>query len=118
MARNKKQETTVEQNDDLEIVETSKKNIVTYVGAGESSPPVINFMGMQKFMRGRATEVTDQFVLSKIKGNPSFVLGEVDFEKLEQMDMEAAEEVAHKRKIDARVNAAYSKNHVGQDGEE
>ena len=104
---------------DEEVIETteekpSKKGkgaIYTYVGGGEDSPRVINFMGRQKFVRGEATEVTDQELLKKIVGNPTFVEGEVALEELHEYDEEAKKEAEAQRKKDARTNAAYMKKH-------
>lgn len=86
--------------------------IYTYVGGGEDSPRVIEFMqGKQRFVRGKATEVTDPEVLAKLKNHPCFVEGEVDMEELHEYDEKATAEANAQRKRDARTNAAYVKKH-------
>lgn len=94
---------------------TGEGTVVTYVGAGEDSPRVINFMGKQKFVRGQAVEITDQELLAKIIGNPSFVEGEVDQESLHEMDEEAANEANDQRKSDKKLNALFTKKHKTPD---
>jgi hypothetical protein len=65
------------------------QNQYTYIGAGATPPQLINFMGMQVFMRGELTTVTNPVVLGKIKGNPCFVQGEYPKEKLMENDKQA-----------------------------
>ncbi len=84
----------------------SEGPIYTYIGKGEDSPRVINFMGKQKFIRGQATEVTDPEVLRKVKDNPTFVEGEADQETLHEIDEQARLEAEEQRLKDARTNAA------------
>ena len=98
---------------DEEVVKTKGKPayVYTYVGGGESSPHIINFMGRQKFVRGKATEVTDPEVLAKINGCPTFVEGEVDQEELFEYDEKAKQEADEQRKRDEAANAAYAKKH-------
>ena len=91
---------------------TKKKalaNVFTYVGSGEASPPLINFMGLQKFVRGKAVEVTNPTVLQKIRNNPCFTEGEVDMEELHEYDQEEAEKAAEQRKKDKELNDAAHK---------
>jgi hypothetical protein len=64
-------------------------NQYTYIGSGATPPQLINFMGMQVFMRGELTTVTNPTVLNKIQGNPCFVQGEYPKEKLLENDKEA-----------------------------
>lgn len=104
---------------DVEINETpkeatktkSKGRVYTYVGGGEASPNVINFMGRQQFTRGKAAEVTDPQVLAKVAGNPTFVEGEVELEELHDYDAKAAEEANEQRAKDKQTNRHYQKNH-------
>ena len=67
--------------------------VYTYIGSGEDSPQLIDFMGLQRFVRGQATEVTNKTVLSKIVGNACFVSGEVNTDILFDID-EAARKIA------------------------
>ena len=97
-----------------EAEETEEKPdgpVYTYVGGGEDSPRVINFMGRQKFVRGKATVITDDTVLAKVKNNPTFVQGEVDQEELHDYDEKARKEANDQRQEDQRVNDAYMKRH-------
>lgn len=87
----------------------------TYIGAGEDSPYVINFMGLQKFTRGVLTEVTDPEVFTKLsKGVPTFVEGPVDPEVIHQIDTEAKEKAAARRAEDLIINTRYNKKHRGE----
>lgn len=81
----------------------------TYIGAGENSPYVINFMGKQRFTRGQLTEVTDPELLAKLPGIATFVEGPADAETLHKIDTEAKEAADLKRAEDLVVNAKYSK---------
>lgn len=86
--------------------------VFTYVGGGEDSPNVIEFMGgKQRFVRGKATEVTDPEVLRKVLGNPTFIEGEVDEEDLHEYDQTAKQEADTQRLKDKALNAAYIKKH-------
>ena len=80
-----------------------EKEIWTYVGFGATPPPVIKFMGIQTFMRGTPTEVTDPRILAKIKGNKSFIKGEVNPDQLIAQDEAAAELVAEKQRRNAII---------------
>lgn len=104
-------EETPESEVDVEAPKSKSKGVViyTYVGGGESSPNVIQFMGIQKFVRGKATEVTDPVVLAKLKGHPTFVEGEVEMEDLHEYDETAKTEADAQRKKDIETNARYHK---------
>lgn len=107
------EEVDVELGDEDVDAQLELDNVFTYIGGGEDSPQVINFMGRQKFVRGRSVTVTDPIVLSKIKNNPTFVAGSVDSDELFEMD-EAAQQRALKireedKKIDANFKKKYNK---------
>lgn len=108
--KNVKQE---EPKDDTQTKTIKKENtegkVYTYVGGGEDSPRVINFMGRQKFVRGQATEVTDPLVLDKLKNHPTFAEGEVDQEDLHEYDEKAKEEADAQREQDKITQAAAKK---------
>jgi hypothetical protein len=87
------------------------ENVFTYVGKGEDSPRRIKFMGRQTFIRGEATEVTDEIVLAKVKINPCFVEGVVDIEDIADADEDAAAKANAQRAEDKRIDAAYKKRH-------
>lgn len=89
----------------------TKGRVFTYVGGGEDSPRVINFMGMQKFVRGQATEVVDPVVLAKIAKNPTFIEGEVEQEELHTYDEEARKEADEQRRKDKETNLAWKKKY-------
>lgn len=98
-------------------VKVEKGVTITYVGAGEDSPRVINFMGIHKFVRGKAQQISDEFLLSKIRGNPTFVEGTVDEELLHEIDEEASADAKAQKASDAKVNTAYNKKYK-QGGED
>lgn len=75
---------------------TLHQNIWTYIGKGDEPPHMINFMGMQKFIRGAATEVSNPLVIAKLKTNPCFVEGEYDSDLMFEND------VLEKKKADAQ----------------
>lgn len=91
--------------------ETKDSKKFTYIGAGEDSPRVINFMGKQTFIRGELTTVSDPDVLRKLDGNPTFVEGKADQETLHRIDEEAKHEADLQRLEDAKINKAYSRKH-------
>ena len=64
----------------------------TYIGYGPTPPHMINFMGMQTFIRGQAVRVTDPRVLKKLEGHRCFVKGKADADEMYQQD-----ELAQKR---------------------
>lgn len=78
----------------------------TYVGAGAEPPEVINFMGMQRFVRGEETEVTIPQVLAKIKNNQCFVKGKADPVKMFEDKQAAQAEVERKRQRDNQLQNA------------
>lgn len=101
-----------------EKVETATKSTgkpsaptYTYVGGGADSPRIINFMGMQTFVRGKETEVTNPAVLRKLPGHPCFVEGAIESEELHEYDEKAAAAEKAQKEEDARINAAYLKKH-------
>jgi hypothetical protein len=81
----------------------------TYVGGGEDSPRVVNFMGLQEFVRGEATEVTDSMVLAKIKNHPCFIQGEADQKALHTYDMDEKKKADEQRKKDFRTQNSAAK---------
>lgn len=82
----------------------SAGKVITYIGSGDTPPYMINFMGRQKFMRGKAVEVTDPVVLAKIKDNASFIEGELEDESvLFENDEEAAAHAKAMRDRDAEM---------------
>jgi hypothetical protein len=99
----------------IKPVKSKPKNpVFTYVGGGEDSPRVIVFMGIQKFVRGVATEVTNPQVMQKIVNNPSFVEGEVGEEDIHSYDEDARKEAQEQREKDKIKNAAFMKKYGGE----
>ena len=88
-------------------------NIYTYVGKGESSPQRIKFMGLQEFVRGRPTKVTNPIVLAKIQGNPTFVAGNASQELLQDIEDEGMALAEKNRKVDAQMDANFKRKHGG-----
>jgi len=86
------------------VVELVSDNVYTYVGAGASSPQLINFMGKQKFMRGEATEVNDLEIRRKIETCPTFVKGSVDKDFLFKIDEGEQKKEAEQLAIDKITN--------------
>lgn len=110
MSRAKKSATVTEEP----TVETTDENVryFTYIGAGEGSPYVINFMGKQRFTRGQATPVSDPELLAKLDGGiATFVEGEIEMETIHEIDSEAKNEADKKRALDLEINAKFSKKH-------
>ena len=106
--KNKAEEAST--TEEVEVRKPTKGAYVyTYVGGGEGSPHMINFMGMQRFTRGVATEVTNPKVLAKIAINPCFVEGEVDMDELHKYDEEAKVIADSQRAKDIAVNNAFKK---------
>lgn len=89
--------------------------IFTYVGAGDTPPHRIEFMGLQRFVRGQPTEVINPVVLRGIIGNPSFVEGEVDQDTLFNADEVESKKAEEQRKADKRLNDAFTKKHKSED---
>lgn len=85
------------------VVKLASSNIWTYIGSGDTPPHLINFMGMQKFIRGQPVEVTNQTVIDKLKNNPCFVKGKVDQELLFKRDEEARERAEKQRFEDLKL---------------
>lgn len=92
-------------------VAVSKAPTFTYVGAGESSPEVINFMGLQLFVLGEETEVTNPRVLSKIQNHPCFVKGAADKRKMMESRQAAAQRAQRKRQADKQADENFKKQH-------
>lgn len=88
--------------------------VYTYIGKGTEIPRRINFMGLQPFVRGQATEVTNPTVLKKLKGHPCFVEGEVDPDELDEADVAAEEEVKVKKAVEAKIEKEFKKKHHGE----
>ena len=99
-------------------IEELAENVFTYVGAGESPPTVINFMGAQEFVRGEPVLVTNEDLLKKIINNPSFVRGTVDMRALHDGDKQAAREAAEKRKRDTLIQQNFARKHSGGSDDE
>ena len=85
------------------VIKLVSTNIWTYVGAGETPPHMIDFMGLEKFIRGQAKEVTNKEVLEKIKIHPCFVKGTVDQDTLFNMDEEARKKADEQRFEDLKT---------------
>jgi len=77
----------------------------TYIGGGEDSPQLIDFMGKQTFLLGEETEVTDANILKKIENNQCFVEGSIDRKKIVKNAIEAKKTADAQRKEDLIVNA-------------
>jgi len=82
--------------------------VFTYVGAGTEPPFMIDFMGLQKFVRGTPERVKNEVVLKKIRHNPSFVAGIVSRKVLFANDQaamaRAAEITRNLRAVQAEVD--------------
>lgn len=82
-----------------------KENIFTYIGAGETPPHMINFMGLQRFVRGQAVEVTNPIVLRKVETHRCFVAGEIDSDEMFEQDDLAKKRADKQRMDDAELQA-------------
>ena len=51
------------------VKDEPSEDVYTYIGSGDSPPQMIKFMGVQIFIRGTPTKVTDKRLLRKIQGN-------------------------------------------------
>lgn len=116
MSRKRKsqvEESEVEEEveEEQEEVEPVADNMYTYVGSGDTPPPVTNFLGRQKFVRGKLTEVTDPIVLSKIKNHACFRKGEVNPDELFERDEQARAFYEEVMKRDRETNARFHKKH-------
>lgn len=90
----------------------SKAAVFTYIGGGEDSPRIIEFMGgRQRFVRGQATEVTDPIVLAKVVNNPCFISGEIAVDQLHQYDEHAKAQADDQRKKDIIKNESWMRKH-------
>lgn len=87
-----------------EVVKPVKSdNIYTYIGAGHEPPSVIKFMGLQSFIRGKATTITDPRVLEKVKNHRCFVKGEVEADELVDRDSSEDKRVEDQRQKDMQT---------------
>lgn len=105
--------TPVKEVESAQVIKLVSTNLWTYIGAGDTPPHMINFMGMQKFIRGQAVEVTHPDVLEKIKHNPCFVKGKVDQEILFKRDEEARERVEKQRFEDLKLQIEMERRNRG-----
>jgi len=80
-----------------------KDNQYTYIGAGDTPPHMICFMGIQNFVRGELTTVTDHDVLAKIAGNQCFVKGVYDMDEAFEADKEAKKKVELQQEEDVKT---------------
>lgn len=87
------------------IVKIASSNIYTYIGSGDEPPHMINFMGMQKFVRGIPVEVSPE-VAKKIKNNRSFVKGKYDMELAFENDQNEKEKADKRRELDRQIDLA------------
>jgi hypothetical protein len=85
------------------IVKLASDNVWTYIGAGDTPPHMINFMGMEKFIRGQAKEVTNPKVIEKMLVSPCFVKGKVDQDLLFARDEEARQKAEKQREEDLKL---------------
>ena len=82
----------------------------TYVGGGEEPCSQVNFMGMQIFTRGISVQVSDPFILAKIRTNRSFVEGEADPEEMQRNVALARARADRQREKDAETQAWAERN--------
>ena len=104
----------IEQEEQEAIEQDTKKvpeNFFTYVGAGQSPPPVINFMGKEEFVRGEGKVVTNTEVLHKLRNHPCFINGVVSQKELYQRDKEASVIAEKNQQRDKKMNVAFLKKH-------
>jgi len=95
------------------IVKLASTNIYTYIGSGDEPPHMINFMGMQKFIRGQAVEVKNPVVIDKINSHRCFVKGKVDQEKLFESDEKEKARADEQRNIDQQTQARIDRVNKG-----
>ena len=88
---------------EVKPTEISTGDEYTYVGYGDTPPHMINFMGLQVFMRGTPVKVTDPRVLEKVKVNRSFVKGKADINKMHEQDELAAKRAQKQREEDLKM---------------
>lgn len=89
-----------------------KAETYTYVGAGTDIPDVIKFMGLQEFVRGEETAVTNPRVLEKIKDHPCFVKGAADRKAMHEALQEAREKASAALKRDKEANDIANKRNA------
>lgn len=96
--------------------------VYTYIGGGTDSPQLTTLKGVdgfeQKFVRGKATPVSDKEILRKIVKNPTFKKGAVEQEVLFEMDEKAARHDASIRDRALRMDTRFKKKHGGGKDEE
>ena len=102
----KQEENSVESSEEI-----APDNFYTYIGSGEDSPRVINFMGLQQFVRGKSQSVTNPVILQKIKKHPCFTQGDVDEEELHSYDALAKQMADAQRKHDMAINRQWQNKH-------
>ncbi len=97
---------------DFTDTETAKPSgdVYTYIGAGADSPRIITLMGVQKFVRGQPTEVTEPALLAKLPGMATFVKGEADQETLHLIDEEGRQTEEQQRVLDRNAEKQYLTN--------
>jgi hypothetical protein len=83
------------------VVKLVSSNIYTYIGAGDEPPHMINFMGLQNFVRGQPTEVNNPEVIEKVSHHACFVKGEADTELMFKNDELEKKKADEQRHIDA-----------------
>jgi len=101
------------QTDIEDVVEKTEEKVVsiestgrtfTYIGSGDEPPHLINFMGMQKFVRGQATKVSNPLVLAKISNNSAFVSGKIDSDLMFTRDEAEKKKANDQREKDRVMN--------------
>lgn len=85
----------------------------TYIGTGANPPHLVNFMGMQNFVRGQETEVTNEKVLAKIKNSPCFVKGACDQDQMFIDDAIAKKLAEAQFNKDRVINDIVNRRNVG-----
>ena len=100
-------------NSTPQIVTLASTNIYTYVGVGDEPPHMINFMGLQKFIRGDATEVTDLAVIEKIQNHPCFTKGAINKDILFENDEQAKKKAQAQRDEDVKTQIAIDRINRG-----
>ena len=88
---------------EVKPADVSASDEYTYVGYGDTPPHMINFMGLQVFMRGTPVKVTNPRVLEKVKVNRSFVKGKADINKMHEQDELAAKRAQKQREEDLKM---------------
>lgn len=83
-----------------------QKNIYTYVGSGDTPPHMTKFMGIQVFVRGQPTEVTDPLILSKITTHSCFVKGEANLDLMHENDEKERKLAEHQVEEDQKTQIA------------